>query len=133
MSDIFITDGGDILDTLETGIDYLGKIVKNNILNQTMTDLYSPNFGTELTRLPSTNLSKQKEVEAQIILSLEDVEKHIKEEQNIYPSPDEREMLETIKLYDLRKEGTGKASRWIAEVRVINVVGEEKDVEISPN
>jgi len=131
MSDLLITLEGDLLDYLETGLDFLGSVVTDNLLNEIMSDLYAPDFGTDLSNLPSTNLDNQKDLEMKIVLALENVERRIKREQDEYPSNDDNEMLETLKLYDLYETETGGIRRWKAIIRVVSISGKEKEIEFS--
>lgn len=113
MSDLLITEDGTIIDEWDTGVEFLAKIVVNNLFNKIMTDLYSPDFGTDLKTLPQTNIA-DKEFEMKFALMISDIETKIKEEQYLYPSPDD-ETLDRIVIVDLYKNAF---NRWQAKLRV---------------
>lgn len=124
MPDLFITDEGRILDDWDTGVEFLAKIVINNLFNSIMTALYSPEFGTDLKTLPQTNIS-DKEFEMKFSLIIAEIEKKIKDEQEIYPgSPDE--MLDRIVIKKLYKN---PFNRWQANLRVYAQTQKYYDLE----
>lgn len=113
MPDLLINDDGRIIDDWDTGVEFLGKVVVNNLFNKIMTSLYSPEFGTDLKTLPQTNIS-DKEFEMKFGLMISEIEKKIKDEQEIYPAPLD-EMLDSIIIIKLYKN---PFNRWQATLRV---------------
>jgi hypothetical protein len=113
MPDLLITDDGRIIDDWDTGVEFLAKIVINNLFNKIMTALYSPEFGTDLKTLPQTNIS-DKEFEMKFSLMISEIEKKIKDEQEIYPGPID-EMLDKIIILRLYKN---PFNRWQANLRI---------------
>jgi len=113
MPDLFITDDGRIIDEWNTGVEFLAQVVINNLFNTIMTALYSPEFGTDLKRLPQTNIS-DKEFEMKFSLLISEIERKIKDEQEIYPAPAD-EMLDRIVIKKLYKN---PFNRWQAILRV---------------
>ena len=113
MSDFLITEDGTILDAWDTGIEYLSKVVVNNLFNTIMSALYSPEFGTDIKSLPQTNIDKG-ELEMKFTMLVNEIETKIKEEQLISPQSLD-EMLDRIVIKSLVM-GTDK--RWKAYLRV---------------
>ena len=113
MPDLLINDDGRIIDDWDTGVEFLGKVVVNNLFNKIMTSLYSPEFGTDLKTLPQTNIS-DKEFEMKFGLMISEIEKKIKDEQEIYPAPLD-EMLDSIIII---KKYKNPFNRWQATLRV---------------
>lgn len=134
MSDLYISSNGDLVDFIEEGISYLSQIVIDNLLNQITSDLYSPDFGTDLKLLPQQNVNSTKEMELKMTIYLQKVEDRIKQEQNLNPSFDD-EMLESLRLISLTENSgfsTDKTiKRWVAVVRVVTKSGMEKEIESS--
>jgi hypothetical protein len=113
MPDLFITDEGRVLDEWDFGVSFLGKIVINNLFNSLMSDVYSPEFGTDLKTLPQTNISDS-EFKMKFSLMISNIEKQIKEEQELNPT-DPSEMLDRIFIKRLFKN---PFNRWQADLRV---------------
>jgi hypothetical protein len=122
MPDIYISPQGEIIDFVEDGMSYLSQVVIDNLLNQITSDLYSPDFGTDLKLLPQQNINSTKEMELKMVLYLEKISDRIKQEQNLNPSFDD-EMLESLRLISLTENSgfsTDKTiKRWVAVVRVV--------------
>lgn len=132
MPDIYISPQGEIIDFVEDGMSYLSQVVIDNLLNQITSDLYSPDFGTDLKLLPQQNINSTKEMELKLTLYLQKVEDRIKQEQNTNPSFGS-EMLDSLRLISL-KENPGFSTdptikRWVATVRIVNSIGAEKEIE----
>lgn len=119
MPDIKITENGTILNEWNTGMEYLVDVVKNNLLNTYYSSLYEPDFGTELKQLIQTNID-DKEFEMKFALIILNVEKRIKEEQELFPS-DLTETLEKIVIKSLVKK---KDKRWEAVLKIVSSVNE---------
>jgi hypothetical protein len=134
MPDIYISPQGEIIDFVEDGMSYLSQVVIDNLLNQITSDLYSPDFGTDLKLLPQQNINSTKEMELKMVLYLEKISDRIKQEQNLNPSFDD-EMLESLRLISLTENSgfsTDKTiKRWVAVVRVVTKSGMEKEIESS--
>jgi len=131
MPDILITENGDLLDYLETGISFLISIIKDNLLNLIMSDLYSPSFGTDLKLWPSSNMTNKKELELKMTLYIQGVAQRIITEQIETPSADDAEMLESLELISLTEEISTKNSRkfWLAKILVTTINGETEVLE----
>lgn len=131
MSDILITKDGDIYDILETGLDYLANIVVDNILNTIMTDLYAPDFGTDLKHLPRTNIESKEELLMKLTMMKQQVENRILKEQSISPSTAD-EMLSRIQIIDIVPDAD-QFGVWKLILHVISQSGESKDVSTTIN
>jgi hypothetical protein len=132
MPDILITDGGDIVDAVDSGLDFLAGMVVDNILNTISSDLYSPNFGTDLSMLPRYNVESKTEITMKFMLAVEHVQAKIIEEQALTPStPDET--LSRIKIIDIYETGVGLQQRWLMKLRVFSESGDVKDLETNIN
>jgi hypothetical protein len=131
MSDILITKDGDVLDFLETGLDYLANIVVDNILNTIMSDLYSPDFGTDLKHLPRTNIESKEELLMKLTMMKQQIEARILKEQSLTPStPDE--MLSRINITDIVPDAD-MFGTWRLILQVISQSGESKDISTTIN
>ncbi len=126
MSDILVTKDGDIFDILETGLDYLASIVVDNILNTVLTDLYAPDFGTELKHMPRYNIESKTEFMMKLTLIVEQIEKRLLAEQIITPSTSD-EMLSSIKILDI-KEDSNQYGFWYLVLKVTSLAGESTTV-----
>lgn len=125
MPDLYITEKGTLIDLVQTGIEFLAEVVKDNLLNRIMTDLYSPNFGTDIKSLPSTNLSNKRELELKMTLYLDTIQRKIIDEQNMYPSQNQNEMLQKLDLIDLREVTDIQGiTNWLAVIQVTNISNE---------
>lgn len=122
MSDLYITEDGYIMDSTQTGIEFLAEIVKDNLLNRITTDLYSPDFGTDIKTLPQNNLTGKRELEMKLTLYLERIQEKIIQEQNLYPSMDPNEMLLKLDLIDLRENTDPNGiTNWLSVIQVTNI------------
>jgi len=131
MSDILITKDGDILDFIETGLDYLANIVVDNILNTIMSDLYAPDFGTDLKHLPRTNIESKEELLMKLTMMKQQIEARILKEQSLTPStPDE--MLSRINITDIVPDAD-MFGTWNLILQVISQSGESKDISTTIN
>lgn len=131
MSDILITKDGDVLDFLETGLDYLANIVVDNILNTIMSDLYAPDFGTDLKHLPRTNIESKEELLMKLTMMKQQIEARILKEQSLTPStPDE--MLSRINITDIVPDAD-MFGTWRLILQVISQSGESKDISTTIN
>jgi len=131
MSDILITKDGDILDFIETGLDYLANIVVDNILNTIMSDLYAPDFGTDLKHLPRTNIESKEELLMKLTMMKQQIEARILKEQSLTPStPDE--MLSRINITDIVPDAD-MFGTWNLILQVISQSGESKNVSTTIN
>lgn len=131
MSDILITKDGDILDFIETGLDYLANIVVDNILNTIMSDLYAPDFGTDLKHLPRTNIESKEELLMKLTMMKQQIEARILKEQSLTPStPDE--MLSRINITDIVSDAD-MFGTWNLILQVISQSGESKDISTTIN
>lgn len=131
MPDILITKDGDIIDLLETGLDYLASIVVDNLLNTIMTDLYAPDFGTDIKHLPRTNIESASELKMKLIMMIKQIESRIIKEQSLTPSTSD-EMLSRIILKDIL-EDTDQFHAWRLILQVISISGESKDISTDIN
>jgi len=131
MPDLLVTHDGFLIDTTQSGKDFLGEVIVDNLMNEIMSDLYSPSFGTDIKKLPSTNISSPRELELKLVIYLQRVEERIKEEQALYPSSDDNEMLDSLKLRNLERitDINNGISRWRAEIVATTVGGEQIEIE----
>lgn len=96
-----------------------------------MTDLYSPDFGTDIKTWPSTNLNSKKEIELKLTLHIQRIEERIKNEQALTPSTDDEEMLESIKIIsiDSYQDGTSNRRIWLVKLLITTINGETTVIE----
>jgi len=122
MPDLLI-DNGLIIDDWDSGIDFLGTVVVNNLLNLVTTALYSPDFGTKVKTFPQQNIGDQ-EFEMMFSMIINEMETRIKGEQEETPGPPD-EMLDHIMIRQLYKDAT---NRWQAHLRVYALTSQYFDI-----
>lgn len=130
MPDLKITQEGFIIDELDSGIDFLAGLVVDNLINTLSTDLYSPDFGTNLKSLPKFNIISKSQIQIELTQVIERIKLKIIEEQINNPIPDESEMLEDILINDVFETIDPKTQNtyWELDITVYSKSGANKNV-----
>ena len=129
MPDLKILENGILLEEIEEGIDYLTNIVIDNFLNLSLSDLYAPEFGTELTTLPSRNVTSVSEMRMKLLLMVDYVKTKIRREQEATPGP-LAEMLDDIFVLDVSEDTDEdqKRKRWKLLLQVKSLTGQINEI-----